>query len=117
MRNMSFALTTQQVLDRTKHVTRRKGWVFLKAYDRVQAVEKCMGLKKGEKVVPLGVIEVRSVWREPLHAIEHEPGACASEGFPGMTPREFIAMYCECNGGDRTQMVTRIGFRYVEANS
>jgi len=32
-RNISFALTTQQVRNRTKTVTRRAGWLFLKAGD------------------------------------------------------------------------------------
>ncbi len=29
MRNISFALTTQQILDQQKDVTRRLGWLFL----------------------------------------------------------------------------------------
>ncbi len=50
MRNMSFMLTTQQMQDRTKDVTRRVGWWFLKPGDVIMAVEKGMGLKKGEKI-------------------------------------------------------------------
>jgi hypothetical protein len=50
MRNMSFSLTTPQVYAGTKTVTRRLGWRFAKAGQRVCAVEKGMGLKKGEKV-------------------------------------------------------------------
>ena len=50
-RNMSFALTTKQIEDETKDVTRRNGWWFLKPGDQIWAVEKCMGLKKGEKVI------------------------------------------------------------------
>jgi len=42
MRNMSFALTTNQVLEQTKSVTRRFGWKFLKAGDLVQPVLKSM---------------------------------------------------------------------------
>ena len=49
-RNMSFAITTSQVRDRSKTVTRRLGWRFLKRGDVVCAVVKNMGLKKGEKV-------------------------------------------------------------------
>ena len=45
-RNMSFAMTTEQIRARTKTVTRRFGWWFLKAGDQVWAVEKAMGLKK-----------------------------------------------------------------------
>ena len=42
-------LTKEQILARTKTVTRRLGWWFLKPGDVVWACEKCMGLKKGEK--------------------------------------------------------------------
>ena len=42
-RNMSFAMTTQQVKDQTKDVTRRFGWLFLKPGDILQPVEKAMG--------------------------------------------------------------------------
>lgn len=54
MRRMSFMLTKEQVLNQTKDVTRRNGWAFLKPGDLIQPVEKCMGLKKGEKQVLLG---------------------------------------------------------------
>ena len=46
-RNMSFALTTEQFKARTKTVTRRFGWWFLKPGDVVRGVEKAMGLKPG----------------------------------------------------------------------
>lgn len=49
-RNMSFSITTDQVRNREKNVTRRNGWWFLKSGDIVNAVEKTMGLKKGEKI-------------------------------------------------------------------
>lgn len=38
-RNMSFALTTSQIRDRSKTVTRRFGWWFLVPGDQVWAVE------------------------------------------------------------------------------
>ena len=43
-RNMSFMLTTEQVRNKTKTVTRRLGWWFLKPGEIVNAVEKGMGL-------------------------------------------------------------------------
>lgn len=46
-RNMSFTLTIEQMRARTKTVTRRKGWAFLKPGDLVWAVVKGMGLKPG----------------------------------------------------------------------
>lgn len=51
-------LTTDQVRNRTKTVTRRLGWKFLQPGDIVNAVKKGMGLKKGEKVEVLGQIKV-----------------------------------------------------------
>lgn len=67
MRNISFALTTSQIVAGTKDVTRRMGWQFLKVGDLLRPVRKCMGLRPGEKVealrAPIRVIDVR---REPL---------------------------------------------------
>lgn len=112
MRNMSFALTTQQILDGTKTVTRRDGWAFLKVGDRVQAVRKCRGLRPGEKIEPLRVIEITSVSREPLHAITQAD--VAREGFPDNTCDEFITMFCASHKGCTSEAeITRIEFRYV----
>lgn len=35
MRNMSFALTTKQIINRTKTITRRFGWWFLRPGDKI----------------------------------------------------------------------------------
>jgi hypothetical protein len=67
MANMSFALTGPQMLDQSKDITRRLGWLKLKAGVYVQPVQKCMGLRPGEKVVKIGrLIRIVSVRREPL---------------------------------------------------
>ncbi|MEM1213836.1 MAG: ASCH domain-containing protein [Planctomycetota bacterium] len=112
MRNMSFALTTGQLLDGSKTVTRRLGWGFLKAGDRVCAVEKAMGLKKGEKLKRLGVIEVVSVRRERLDAIDQED--VVAEGFPKMSPAGFVSMFGKAMGCGPGEEVTRIEFDLVE---
>lgn len=111
MKHMSFALTTPQFRARTKDVTRRNGWVNAKPGEIVMAVEKGMGLKKGEKVVRLGPIEFVSVRREKLSAMKDED--CAREGFPEMTARQFKKMYCQHNGCTTRKRVTRIEFRYL----
>uniref|UniRef100_UPI000AE7764A hypothetical protein n=1 Tax=Verrucomicrobium spinosum TaxID=2736 RepID=UPI000AE7764A len=95
MNRMSFALTTPQFRARTKDVTRRLGWLTLKAGDIVMAIEKGMGLKKGEKHVQLGRIQIVSVIREPLDKLRTRPNETAREGFPDMTPDEFIAFFCK----------------------
>ena len=120
MRNMSFALTTPQFLDGTKDVTRRDGWADLKPGDRVCGVEKGMGLKKGEKVKRLGVIEIIANDPEPLNAITANPirgerSEVEREGFPDMQPQEFVSMYCRHMGGPSTKIINRIEFKKVEA--
>ena len=113
MRNISFALTTEQFLSGQKDVTRRFGWWGLKPGDQVRAVEKAMGLKKGEKMKVLGVIEVVSVRREPLNTMA--PEDCALEGFPHFTPDQFVDMLRELPEGfscpTTGSMVTTAGAR------
>jgi hypothetical protein len=109
---MSFALTTDQVRNQTKTVTRRQGWMFLGPGDVLQPVVKGMGLKKGEKVQRIGGhIRVKSVCRIPINDIDRND--TDNEGFPDMTPREFIEMYCKANGVKPDDVCTRIEFEYV----
>jgi len=108
---MSFAMTTAQMRDRTKTVTRRPGWDFLNPGDQVCAVEKSRGLQLGQKVKRLGVIRVLSTRREPLDAITQDD--VVREGFPDHTPDDFIAVYLSCNGGDASQSVNRIEFEHA----
>ena len=49
MRNMSFMLTPDQILNRTKTVTRRLGWGGLKPGTIVRAVRKGQGLKRARR--------------------------------------------------------------------
>jgi hypothetical protein len=100
MRNMSFMLTTEQIRQRTKTVTRRVGWTFLKPGDLIRAVEKCQGLKKGEKMRELTILRVEHVSRELLSQImdgispSYGDIEVAREGFPEMTPAQFVEMFC-----------------------
>jgi hypothetical protein len=120
---MSFALTTGQILDGSKTVTRRLGWLHLKAGDMVQPVKKCMGLKLGEKIEPLrSPLRVVSVRREPLRRmlnnLEYGFDECIREGFgehPAFQwPSEFVAMFCNTHKGCTPETeVTRIEFEYV----
>lgn len=113
MRNMSFMLTTEQIRNHTKTQTRRIGWKFLKTGDRLNAVKKCMGLKKGEKIELLAIIEVTEVWREPLCFIS--PDECLKEGFPEYChdPDRFINMFCKEMKCTRNTPVTVISFKYI----
>jgi len=117
MRMMSFALTEPQLMDGSKTVTRRTGWQNLKPGTRLLAVRKAMGLKAGEKVQPLCEIEVISVRRQALCCIDAED--CAREGFPHLSPEQFIAFFTSKVKTPGMGMrlheiaVTRIEFRKV----
>ncbi len=110
-RNMSFSMTTAQFLARTKTVTRRFGWWFLKGGEVVMGVEKSRGLKKGETVVPLGPIRVLSARREPLNAIT--AAELILEGLPDMTPQDFVDMMCARAKVSPDEPVNRIEFEYL----
>lgn len=111
-RNMSFAMTTQQVRDRTKDVTRRDGWWFLKPGDVVNAVEKSMGLPKGAKVKRLCQIEIISTRPEPLNMISQDD--VDREGFPEWTPEDFILFLTSKSGCKPDKTLNRIEFRYLD---
>lgn len=122
MRNMSFALTTPQVLDQSKDVTRRLGWLKLKAGDLIQPVKKCMGLRPGEKIDKLGgAVRVLSTRREPLALMITDPDygfrEIRREGFAEHPvhgwPTEFVSMFCATHKGCTSDtVVTRIEFSY-----
>lgn len=115
MRRASFALTKCQFLADLKDITRGLGWLHLKAGDRLLAVSKGMGLKAGEKADIYGPIEVVSVRRERLDAIDAED--CRREGFPEMTPAEFVEFFCKANRGTKPEtVVTRIEFKRLTRN-
>jgi hypothetical protein len=111
-RNMSFAKTTEQVRAGTKTVTRRLGWWFLKPGDIVNAVEKCRGLKKGEKVKLIRQIRIVSVRGETLSDVNGRE--CALEGFPEMRAEDFRRMFLSMHPRwDRTTRINRIEFEYI----
>lgn len=118
MRNLSFHLTTRQMRDRSKTVTRRRGdyWArVLKPGDLVCAVEKSQGIKRGG-LVRICVIRIVSVGVESLDDVIHNPRygswECAREGFPVLSPRQFVEMFREHMGGGWDQVVTRIEFEF-----
>jgi len=110
-RNMSFMLTTEQIRNKIKTVTRRCGWAQLKRGEIVNACVKCMGLKKGEKIEVLCQIRVIDKRMEPLNAINQED--CIREGFPNMTPQEFVLMFMKHMKCSEYRPVNRIEFEYV----
>lgn len=115
-RNMSFILTTEQIRNRTKFVTRRQGWGDLAPGDLVQAVEKCQGIPKGGHVNKLCLIRIVSVNWEPIYKILAAPTygirEVVLEGFPNLSPIEFVVMYCKHNKVNPLDLCNRIQFVY-----
>lgn len=126
-RHMSCAITTQQVIDRIKTVTRRLGWEHAQVGDLIQLVEKGMGLRKGEKVRKLALVRVVSVRREKLGRMAVKPYGTIEttlEGYPPGTdkhdPVRFIEMFCEANrakGCTPATIVTRIQWEYLDGTA
>lgn len=112
MRNMSFSITTYQVKNRTKTVTRRLGWHFLKEGDLICAVEKAQGLKKGQKVKKICNMRIVKINTEPLFSITEED--VTKEGFPLLDKMMFIEMFMKANNCNPEAIVNRIEFEYVE---
>jgi hypothetical protein len=126
-RLMSVAFTEQAVRDRTKTVTRRKGWWedkngrrILQPGDRLTLCRKVMGRKPGEPLVKVAEVEVVSVKRETLDTLisdrRYGITEMVLEGFPRLvTPREFVRKYfVEAQGMDPAATVTRIEWRYLD---
>lgn len=109
-RNMSFSATLEAVRTRRKTVTRRQGWDHLKPGDELWAVEKAMGLKKGEKIKRICLIRVVHVDRLPIDLIDQED--VYREGFD-TTPEAFVRFYCRFNKVAPSDLCTRIEFEYI----
>jgi hypothetical protein len=133
-RLMSVAFTEAAVVDRTKVVTRRKGWWLdkngrrlVKVGDRLTLCRKVMGRKPGEPLVRLAEVEVVDVRRESLGLLSYpwtraeETYALrevAAEGFPHMGPWLFVQRYfVEAQGLEHDDEVTRIEWRYLDGDS
>jgi len=120
MRRMSFSMTLDAILKRTKTVTRRKGWKFLKPGDRLKAVEQSLGFAAGEKAPPpICIIEVVDVRREPLNRMtedrEYGWNEIIAEGLSlKMGPVGFVERFAKNSRIEPSDDITRIEFRYVE---
>ena len=122
MRRMAFSRTAPQILDRSKTVTRRTGWHYLKPGDVIQAVEKSRGLKKGERVRELAVLRVVNVRVEPLSRLLTDPRYAEDElpreGFPCWSRDEFVDTFLRTNRLKSAAVrVTRIEFEHVHRDN
>jgi hypothetical protein len=117
MKNMSFLATERQILDRSKTVTRRVGWLDAHAGQVVQPIRKGQGIVKGGRVTKLGgPIRFVSVRREQL--LHMRPSDLSREGFPDMALPEFIGMFQRLNNLKNPRVrITRIEFVYVDEST
>ena len=105
----------QQIIDQSKTVTRRLGWINLQPGTLLQPVAKSQGLKKGERVLKLGCpIRVVAVRHEPLYDIAGNPQDVVWEGFPHTSAADFIRLFIEMNNCRYDTVITRIEFEYTE---
>lgn len=118
-RNISFSMTKDAFINRTKDVTRRDGWINLVANVVLNGCEKCQGLKRGEKVNKLALIKTVNVRREPLCRMTDDPeygkAEVIREGFPELTPEQFVAKFCKGHAGVTPDtIITRIEYVYMD---
>lgn len=122
--HMSFGLTKEAVRRQEKIVTRRMGWGRLKPGDLFVPVEQVMGLKKGEKHVVLWPL-CRCVRNRPQsldlllqpYFAEYAALEMIREGFPELSPEEFVAMFTRAMRCPAYEVLNRIEFGYVGAEA
>ncbi len=111
VRLMSFAMTVEQMRARRKTVTRRHTAKHVAEGDLILAVEKARGVRVADRV-SIAVIRVLSVRRETLGMIT--PAECILEGFPELSPREFVQLYLKGNGISPRVPLTEIETTRIE---
>lgn len=110
---MAVSPTEAQARARAKTVTRRLGWRMLRPGDQLTLCRKVMGRRRGEPLERIALVEVVSVGREPLDAISEAD--VAVEGFPQMTPAQFVGFFCDTHRGCLPSTeVTVIKWRYLD---
>jgi len=131
---MSVAFTEAAVRDRTKTVTRRKGWWedkngrrMVKPGDRLTLCRKVMGRKKGEPLERVAEVEVTDVRRERLDRMltdldygfdETEREGMRTTNPAAVFPSVFVEHYfVAAQGMDPSDDVTRIEWRYLDAEA
>lgn len=117
MSNMAFSKSIQAMREFRKTVTRRYGWANVKPAQIVQAVEKGQGIPRGEHVVPIHEIQLLTPrWeRADLMITDQAYGEreVILEGFPELSPKEFVQMLCEMNKKRPDELVHRLEFRHL----
>lgn len=122
-RLLSVALTEPGVVERRKTVTRRLGWwedkhgrrLLLPGHE-LTLCRKVMGRRNGEPLVRLAQVRVLDVRREQLDAITDADAVLeAVEGIT--TAAEFVEFYAAAMRVERTAIVTRIEWEYLDGEN
>jgi hypothetical protein len=133
MQNISFTATIPQFRARQKHRTRRGNkngptWKNLKPGDVLMGCEQCQGLGKGGKIVRMGPIVILETNIERVDEIIRRPARhikpcqimptwwgdeTTLEGFPELTPFQFVDMFCEMNDCEPETEINNILFDYL----
>ncbi len=116
-RNMSFSMTWPRILAGTKTVTRRSGWGDLEPGELFRAVKQGMGLPRGAKVERGPLCRCLSNTPEQVCDLIRRKNArdeVAREGFPQMTPAQFVAFFVQKMRCQPVTWVNRIAFEYVD---
>lgn len=98
MRMIGYSLTAGELVRGEKTETRRLGWcgngrrLPPTPGELLRAVYKTMGLRRGEGHEDLGIVRAHEWRREPLDAITL--AGVRAEGFPHLSPAEFVAAFC-----------------------
>ncbi len=128
-RLMAVSLTEQAVIDRTKTVTRRLGWEFLKPGDPLTLCRKVQGRRRRdgtlEPLVRLAEVEVVSVDRVKLGlSFLGRPDEVAREGVdPALwatgewmetVAEQWVNWFCREMNVHPSTPITRVGWRYLD---
>jgi hypothetical protein len=120
MKVISMSMATNAFIDGTKSVTRRAGWKRARVGQRLRVVEQGQGLRKGERMKTLGYIELTNVRSERLSCLtdntEYGTQELILEGFPNLTPEQFIGILCEHSHIGPNTVVKRLEFKRIEVD-
>lgn len=114
-RLMSVSLTEDQVRARTKDVTRRLGWKYLRQGEVVTLCRKVMGRSRPdgtvEPLVRICDVQIVSVRHERLSDITADD--VTREGFPDLDVEGFVEFFTGSMRCHRDTVVTRIEWTYL----
>lgn len=117
---MGFQHSLAQVRNHSKTVTRRLGWKFLTLADMLYACEKSMGLRKGEKKIIYETLQPICLRWEPLNRMivnpEYGRQECIKEGFPHLSPKEFVDMVLKMHRAEKLtpeSLIHRIEYKFI----